>query len=296
MSTLTPSLSSSVDHQRVWDSGYELLELVSSGAYCDVWRIRHRATYELYAWKQLRAEWESHPAARASLENDAAVGQLVVGPVMRRLISNHASESPRYVIWEWFEGESVEELWQKYGCIPDRLALWVVRQCAQGLNELLRVGLVHGDLRPEFILVDVRTGAVKLTEFGAARRISSAPDPLTRGIAAGPLADYSSVASPQWSGATRELRQLGLILFRSMTGRFPFEAQSAADLVRGPQTNVMGDLQRSRPDLTLPLAELLSDLLSTDPQRRNWRPSEVVDRLMELEVAELLKLGIPQRS
>ena len=296
MPTLTAGLSSSVDHQRVWDLGYELLELASSGAYCDVWRIRHRGTYELCGWKQIRAEWESHPAARANLENDAAVGQLVPGPLMRRLIENHASGSPRYVIWEWFEGDSVEALWQKYGCIPDRLALWVVRQCAQGLDDLLRAGLVHGDLRPEFILVDVRSGAVKLTEFGAARRISSAPDPLTRGIAAGPMADYSAVASPQWNGASRELRQLGMILFRSLTGRFPFEAQSAADMVRGPQTNVVRDLQRSRPDIALPLAELLSDLLSPETQRGGCRPADVVDRLMELEVAELLKLGIPPRG
>ena len=72
MLAMTSGLSSSVDHQLVWDLGYELLELWSSGPYCDVWQVRQRSTYGLFAWKQLRAEYENNPAARASLERASA--------------------------------------------------------------------------------------------------------------------------------------------------------------------------------------------------------------------------------
>ncbi len=298
MSIMTSSLGSSVDHQRVWDSGYELLELWSSGTYCDIWHVRHRSTYELFAWKQLRAEWESNPAARAALENDAAVAQLVPSQLLERLIESHLDAHPRYVIREWFAGLTLEQLLQEHGQLPLRQALWIARQCAQGLDDLLHAGLMHGDVRAAHILVNTQSGLIKLTELGAARRVakSAGLDSLQRSSAAGPVGDYDTVVSPpQFQGAAKDLYQLGLILFRALTGRLPFEGDSAADMLRGLQTSVADDLSRARPDATQGVVEVLSDLLSMNSSRPINHPAVLVNRLMELEVAELLKLELPRR-
>ena len=298
MSTMTSSLGSSVDHQRVWDSGYELLELWSSGTYCDIWQVRHRTTYEQFAWKQLRTECESNPAARASLENDAAVGQLVSSQLLERLIETHLHESPRYVIREWFDGRTLEQLLQEYGPLPLRQALWITRQCAQGLDDLLHAGLMHGDVRAAHILVNSRTGLVKLIELGAARRVpkSNGLESLPQIRSSGPQADYDTVVSPpQFQGAAKDVFDLGLILFRALTGRLPFAGESAADMLRGSQTTVSEDLARARPDATPAVVEVLSDLLSMRAVRPISQPAVLVNRLMELEVAELLKLEAPRR-
>ncbi len=291
MPSITSGLGMSVDHQLVWDLGYELLELWSSGLHCDVWQVRHRTSYELFAWKQLRPEWESHPAAWSSLENDAAVGQLVHSPFLERLVESHVQESPRYLIREWFEGRTLEQLLLEYGRLPMRQALWMTRQCAQGLDDLLHAGLTHGDVQTAHILVNTRTGAIQLTELGAARRVlqSSGLDAFQRGT--GPVADYDTVVSPpQSQGAARDLYQLGLILFRALAGRLPFQAETAADMVRGHQASVAEDLRRARPDATSGVVDVISDLLSMNAERPITHPAVLVNRLMELEVAELLKL------
>ncbi|MES2793598.1 MAG: protein kinase [Planctomycetota bacterium] len=297
MSATASSLGSSVDHQRVWDSGYELLELWSSGTYCDVWQVRHRSTYELFAWKQLRAEWEHSPAARASLENDAAVGQLVASQVLERLVETHTQESPRYLIREWFEGRTLEQLMQEYGQLPVRQTLWIARQCAQGLDDLLHAGLIHGDIRAAHIVVSTRTGLIKLTELGAARRVvNSAGLEASQRSVAGPLADYDTVVAPQqFQGAAKDLYLLGMILFRSLAGRMPFEIETAADMIRGRQGKISEDLRRARPDVTPAVAELLGDLLDINAERHISHPAVLANRLMELELAELLKLELPRR-
>lgn len=298
MSTMTSGLGASVDHQRVWDSGYELLELWSSGIYYDIWQVRHRSTYQLFAWKQLRAEWESHPAARATLENAAAVARLVPSQLLERLVESHLQDSPRYLISEWFEGCTLDQLLQEFGRLPARQALWIVRQCAQGLDDLLHAGLTHGDVQAAHILVNTRTGLIKLTELGSARRVtkSAGLDSLQRSLASGPLGDYDTVVSPPpFQGAAKDLYQLGLILFRALAGRLPFEGDSAADMLRGSQTSVADDLSRARPDASPAVVDVVNDLLSMNSSRPVNHPAVLVNRLMELEVAELVKLELPWR-
>jgi serine/threonine-protein kinase len=293
MAILTSSPGSAVDHQRVWDLGYELLEIASTETYANVWRIRDRQTYEVLAWKQLRPEWEGDPLARSSLENEAAVGRLVPSSLLLNLVAAQMDQAPRYVIWEWFEGQSVEHLLRQYYRLPIASALWIARQCAEGLHVLLSAGLTHGDLRPACVLVDPRSGLVKLTELGSSRRVAqtSSLGADKRTARSGPLADYGTVAAPAHrQGPAKDLYNLGLILYQSLAGRAPFEAETPAELVRGRQTNIADDLRRHRPEVSPEIADVVSGLL-TGRQGEFEHPAVVVDRLMGLEVAELAKAG-----
>lgn len=294
MPTLTAGLGSSVDHQRVWDLGYELLELSSSETYCDVWRIRHRSTYELFTWKQLRPQWEPDPRARSLLENEAAVGHLVSHPRFVKLIDAHVAAAPRYAIWESFDARTLEQLLQEYVRLPIPSALWIVRQCAEGLDVLQHAGLTHGNLRTTSILVDARSGSVKLTGLESSRRIVHAMglEGNRRPSQSGPMADYESVVSPpHLQGAARDLYNLGVILYESLVGRMPYEAETPADLVRGRQSNLSDDLRKLRPEISPAIAELVGNLVSPHARRQIQHPSDLVHRLMELEVAELAMLG-----
>ncbi len=294
MSPQTVGLGSSIDHERAWDLGYELLELSRSETYCDIWRIRHRSTYELFAWKQLRPECEADPHAHRALENEAAVGQLVHSPLLLKLVAVHLNERPSYVIWEWFEARSLDQLLREYVRLPISSALWIARQCAAGLDALLQAGLIHGDLQSANILIDPQTGLIKLTELGSCRRAPhavgfEADRPRSQ---SGPLADYDSVVSAtHLRGATRDLYSLGTILYRALAGRMPFAADTPAEMVRGRRVNVPEELLKARPEVSSALADVVGDLLSPQPGRQIQHPSELVNRLMELEVAELARLS-----
>lgn len=294
MSIQTASSASSIDHERVWDLGYELLELTRSETYCDVWQIRHRSSYELFSWKQLRPEWAGDPRARSGLENEAAVGRLVHSPLLQRLVTAHLQESPYYAIWEWFAARSVEQLLREYVRLPVSSALWIARQCAEGLDALLQAGMMHGDLQTTNMLVDPQTGLLKLTELGCCRRAPQAASlEAGRTISrSGPLADYNSVTAPaHLRGTPRDLFTLGTILYRTLAGRMPFAAETPAEMVRGRQINVSDELRKARPEVSPALADLVGDLLSAHPERQVTHPLELSHRLMELEIAELVQLA-----
>lgn len=283
-----------IDSQRVWDLGYELIELSRSESYCDVWTIRDRRTYEMFQWQQLRGEFATDQQARHFLENEAAVGQLVHSPYFLKLVSRQLDQTPAYVIWEGFESRSLEALMREYVQLPLASALWITRQCAEALAALLQADLYHGDLHPAVVLVDPQTGLVKLTGLMHCRRTGHSlgghgDRPRTE---SGPLGDYAAVTAPaHLRGTARDLFALGIMLYRALAGRTPFVAETPAEMLRGRVFDVSLELTRARPEVTPPLATLVSDLLATKSPRQIEHPAQLVKQLMELEVAALCKLA-----
>jgi len=290
MTTVSPRLS--IDPQLVWDLGYELLDVAYSTRMCDVWEVRHRTSYELFAWKQLRPEWEQDVTAQAGLQNEAAVARLVQSPLLPKLVASSVDRSPRYLLSKWFSRDTVEQAIQEFIQFPVGLALWITRQCAQGLNDLQQAGLSHGDLQAANVLIR-ENGTICLTELTQSRRIPAQGGMETpkRVIPSqGPLDDYAAVSQqyqpPQ--GTAKDLHGLGVILYRALTGHFPFEQFTAAEMLKGEAANPVVSVRRLRPEISEKIARLVGDLLSPDPVQRPRNASVVVHRLMELELEQLL--------
>jgi serine/threonine protein kinase len=291
MSTATANLRLSVDPQLVWDLGYELLDLAASTPHCDVWEVRHRTTYEIFAWKQLRPEFEQDSQAQQGLQNEAAVAQLVDSPLLPKVMAAHLSERPQYLLYEWFSSDTLEQAIQAYAPLPIRLVLWIARQCAQGLDDLLQAGLTHGSIQPDHILIR-ENGTICLSELVHARRVGSqlsVEAPRRTTSSSGPLDDFAAVTrlhqAPQ--GTAKDLHGLGMVLYRALTGRFPFEQTTAAEMISGERGDPLLELRRLRTDVSEKLASLVGDLLSPSPERRPRSPAALVHRLMELEIDEL---------
>jgi serine/threonine protein kinase len=295
MSIASTSPRLSVDPQLVWDLGYELLDLTRSTTHCDVWEVRHRTTYEIFAWKQLRREWNQDAIARQGLQNEAAVATLLQSPLLPRVISAQLNEPPYYLLYEWFSGDSFEQVIQEFAPMPMRLALWVTRQCAQGLDDLFKAGLIHGAIQPDNILIR-ENGTICLTELIHARRLTSQLNVETGRsgfTSSGPLDDYVAIRTLHQppEGLAKDLYGLGLTLYRALTAHFPYEQVTAAEMVSGESSNPAIELRRLRPEVSEKAAQLVGDLLSPKPQHRLKNPSVVVHRLMEIEIEQLLSVA-----
>ena len=222
-----------------------------------------------------------------------AVGQLVHSPLLLKLVAARLGKRPHFAIWEWFEARSLADLLREYVRLPISSALWIGRQCAEGLEALLQAGLTHGDLRAENILVETRTGLVKLTGVENSRRVShsSVREFGRESGRSGPAADDESVVSPpHLHGVGRDLHGLGTTFYRALTGRIPFAAETPAEMVRGRHVSISAELHKIRPEISLSLAELVAGLLPNQPERQIGQPSELARRLMELEISELARL------
>lgn len=284
-----------VDAERIWDLGYELLELHVSGVFCDIWRIRRRGTDLIFGWKQLRREWYQNSQARQALENEAAVAQLVRSPYLPHILDMHVETAPYYLMFDWFAGDTLENWIHWHSPLSVRLSLWIARQCAQALDDLLQAGLMHGDLRLSNVLINP-SGNIQFNDLSSSRRapVATTGNLETRSSgASGPLQDYDSVVRQTTPpmGIAKDLHGVGMILFQCLTGHSPFDAVSAADLVRqhhGKSSEM--DVRSHRPEISDAVAEFTAALLSrASQQSRSLSLATVVDQLSELEIAEFLR-------
>jgi len=270
---------------------YELLSLAGRGTFADVWQVRDRRTGQLRALKQLRTDRNDQPAARRILENEANVCLKVRNEHVVSILEPELDADPPHLVLEWLTGKTLETRLSGGERLFCRQALWIARQCAQGMHALLAAGYTHGDIKPSNIFV-LEDGRVKLIDLGFARPdhqvASDLADPGDRSLTGTPeyLAPEALVHGDA-AGVARDVYSLGVTLFRMLTGSLPFKGESVADILRQHQQSLPPRLRSLAPDVPREVSGLVQRLLSKQPLRRGGGLSWLVDELIGLELSLL---------
>ncbi|MFD7456199.1 MULTISPECIES: WD40 repeat domain-containing serine/threonine protein kinase [unclassified Streptomyces] len=269
---------------------YEVLDLVESGGMGLVYRVRHRAWNTDLAVKVPRPDRTDTLARRARFEREAGTW-VGLGPhpnVVNCVYVRRVDEHP-CVFAEWVDGGSLAELLsgrRLYEGDDSGLArlLDLAVQTAWGIHHAHEAGLVHQDVKPANVMVDVDDGwTAKVTDFGIAR----AYDTETSGARYGgqtraycspeqALARYDpqvglTPATDVWSWAlcVLELFAGGRDWDLGQAAPEEFDALLAG---RRPWT----------PPMPAALAELLRRCFEPDPARRPQRLDEVAEAVTKV--------------
>jgi len=141
--------------------------------------------------------------------------------------------------------------------------------------------VIHRDVKPANVMVDVAKGMVKVTDFGIAC-ITDASSTRT-GMMLGTL----SYSSPEQLSGRRvdgraDLYSLGVTLFQLLTGRLPHEAEAMGKLLYAIVNEPAVDVRSLRPELPEPLARLLAKVMSKQPEARHGDGRELAAELRDV--------------
>src|SRR5256885_5739425 len=133
-----------------------------------------------------------------------------------------------FIVMALVDGESLADRLTKRGALAPRELVPILRDVASALDHAHAHGVVHRDVKPENILIDRATGRAMVTDFGIAR--VAEPKPLT---ATGQVLGTVHYMSPeQISGdavdGRSDLYSLAVVAFRALTGRLPFDNETAS--------------------------------------------------------------------
>jgi serine/threonine-protein kinase len=170
----------------------------------------------------------------------------------------------------FIEGETLGGRVRRGGPLGASEAVRVLQEVAWALSYAHGRGVVHRDIKPDNILIERATGRALVTDFGIARSSAASTSNLTQ---VGEVVGTPQYMSPEQAAGEKldgrsDLYSLGVVAFFAVTGRLPFEADSAGAIMAMHLTQPPPRIASLRPDLPQALAAAIDRCLEKDPTKR----------------------------
>ena len=171
-----------------------------------------------------------------------------------------------YIVMEYVDGGTLEE-----HCAPEKLLPFaqvadIIYKCCKGLGFAQRNGLVHRDIKPANILLG-KDGRIKVTDFGAAANARMKDITQVSG-----LGSAAYMSPQQLDGGTltfhADIYSLGVVLFKLLTGRLPFAAQSIFQLAGEIKGRDIAAPSQFRPEVPPQLDQVVQRATARDLDKR----------------------------
>jgi serine/threonine protein kinase len=148
-------------------------------------------------------------------------------PSIATIYELHRSDDDLVMVMEFVRGESLDQFVQRSGPIEPERAAYLLSQVLDAIGHAHAAGIIHRDLKPSNVMV-TEHGAVKIMDFGIAR-VRGAEHMTTDGYMMGTPAYMSpeQVLSQEVDGRS-DLYSVGVMFYRLLTGKLPFEADTGS--------------------------------------------------------------------
>lgn len=192
-----------------------------------------------------------------------------------------------YLIEEYIKGETLEDKLHRFGCIDPHLGAHVLHHLAKGVAASHRVGVVHRDLKPSNVMTTkgVNLHQLKITDFGVATLTEEIFEDAAKGgditrSNSGTIKGALPFMAPEMMfrkpnenpGTTVDIWSLGAMMFKLLTGEYPFgvyldAAVNVKNQTRKPWPAFMTSNTQFSP-LALELQSIINNCLEYDPNDR----------------------------
>jgi eukaryotic-like serine/threonine-protein kinase len=208
---------------------YRLIAPLGEGGMATLWRAVDEQLDREVAVKLLRPQFGSDAGFTARFKQEARAAGSLSHPNIVSVYDygTDASSGEQFIVMELVEGRDLAAVLRERGSLSVDDAARVAQAVASALEAAHRKGIVHRDVKPGNILI-TDAGGVKVTDFGIARAVSEASMTVT-GTTLGSVHYFSpeQARGDEVTGAS-DVYALGIVLFEMLTGRRPFQGDSAA--------------------------------------------------------------------
>src|SRR6266566_4769595 len=257
---------------------YEILQILGEGGMGAVYRARDREVNRIVALKVIRPELTGNSAILDRFKQELVLSHQVTHKNVIRIYDMGDADGLKFITMEFVEGQDLRTLIQEKKKFAPEEAVEITQQICRALEATHNVGVIHRDLKPQNIMRD-KSGRVLLMDFGLARTIEG--DGMTQTGALVGTMEYMSPEQALGKGLDQrsDLFTVGLILYELLTGKMPFQAESAlASLIKRTQERAIPVTDH---DGTIPktLTNIVSKCLERDPALRYSSAAEMLGHL-----------------
>ena len=245
---------------------YHLLRLIGAGGMGAVYEGIDTGLQRKIAVKViLRDKAEEDPTFIESFKREAQSAARLNSQNIVGVYAFGESEGQPYLVMELVQPDSLDKM-MKDGPMDAATVLKIGRQVAQGLKAAAEQGLVHGDVKPENILINEARDA-KLADFGIAA-LAGAKAAANNEVWGTPYYIAPETLRRQKVDLRADIYSLGATLYHAIAGVPPFEGETAVDVMKARLLGAARPLQEVAPHCPENLAKIVMRMLEAEPIRR----------------------------
>lgn len=265
--------------------GFELLAKLGQGGMGAVYKAKQISMGRVVALKILPEHLARDPLFVERFRREAQSSAKLDHPNVVRGIDVGESNGVHYFAMEFVDGKSVQDILDERGKLSVADALRIAHDVAVALVHAQEHHMVHRDIKPDNIMVTSK-GVVKLADLGLAKQTDeqSAMTQTGSGFGTPYYMSPEQARNAKYVDGRSDIYALGASLFRMITGKVPYEGETAMEVLLSKEKGLAPKASALNPDVPKAINPLLDKMMAKDPARRHQKAEELV--------ADIERLGL----
>ncbi len=247
------------------DERYRLDRKIGSGGMADVWLAEDTELDRNVAIKILHDRFAQDGEFVQRFQREAQSAAGLQHPNVVGVFDRGTFRDSYFIAMEYVDGPSLKDL--VAGGMGTKDAIDFTRQILKAARFAHRKGIIHRDLKPQNVLIDDE-GRARVADFGIARGGENSDITATGSVMG--TAQYLSPEQAQGKPTTpsSDIYSIGVILYEALTGRVPFEGDSAVAVALKQVSETPRRPSAIKPDIPPALDAVVMRALAKDPEAR----------------------------
>jgi len=255
---------------RVLSSRYRVSSRIARGSMATVYLASDLRLKRRVAVKVIHGDLVDAIVKRRFIEGARLATRIADSNVVR--VFDHGQDADSaYLVMEYVAGITLRDLLEEYGSLGPHQTIDIASAVAKGLIAIHKAGMVHGDLKPENVLL-ADDGGIKIGDLGLANAASA--NAATGAALLGTITYLSpELVRSGVADAQSDIYAVGVMVYEMLTGERPLQIarQHASDMVPMPSAK--------NPKVPAELDELVAWATSRDPEQSPRDARAMLDKL-----------------
>lgn len=265
------------------DGRYEILETVGVGGMAVVYKAHDLMDDRIVAIKVLKSEYMGNEEFRRRFKNECKAIAVLDHPNIVKVYDVSFGDRIEYIVMEYIDGITLKEYIEQQKVVQWKDAVHFTVQILRALQHAHDKGIIHRDIKPQNIML-LADGTIKVTDFGIARFSRNTSHTFNSEQAIGSVHYISpEQASGEITDEKTDLYSVGIMLYEMLTGRLPFEADSAVSVAIMQMQSTPKMPREINPDIPEGLEQITIRAMQKNPAQRYQSAAEMLKDIDEFK-------------